>query len=630
MSSSTASPSPIPAPSIHPPAVQRVFDDRPFRADGELLALGFGDDGTLWTVEDPGLLRRWDLDGQRALAWHLLSELENLWTFSRDASVLASASDELSLWDVPTGQLQAVLPQASWVTALALRADAGLVATGHEDGSVCLWDAANDEQLHDRRGHRGPVSALAFSPDGTRLASAGEDRIIRIWDVATGKECVRLEGHKDRIPALVWHPQGHRLYSAGWDTSVWVWDVGMAAPVILLNSHASQVQAVAITRDGTRLACADSGQAIHLWDLATHRPVRVFRGFEGEARCLAFRGDGQILASGGNDRIVHLWNPNDPVGQASPADAGTASGRATMRSMPYEPRTRLALSADGTRLASLGLGQGVRLWDVATQQKVMELDEVSGLNALASSAEGRWIAAGGADTAIHLWDATTGRRQATLEGAALPVTALAFAPHAPLLASASAIGCDVWLWNAERGTPALILPDAIDGCSIEALAFSAQGDLLAVGGIDWLATGGSDGAVHVWDVVNRVRRLSLSGGARSLAFHPEGKQLAAASLMRTIRVWDVCSGRLLRELSGHDDAINCIAYSPDGHRFASAADDYTVRLWDAQTGAVLGVTELDTQVKVLCFSPDGRSLFTGNGNSSCYQLKTQRLLNDER
>jgi WD40 repeat protein len=609
--------------------VQRVFDDRPFRADGDLLALAFAGDGTLWTVEDPGLLRRWDLGGRRQLEWHLLSELENLWAFSRDGRVLASASDELSLWDVPTGQLQAVLPQPSWVTALALRGDAGLVATGHEDGSVGLWDAANDEQLHELRGHRRQVSALAFSADGTRLASAGEDRVIRLWDVATGRECATLEGHNDRIPALAWHPRGHRLYSAGWDTSVWVWDALTAAPVILLNNHANQVQALAVTADGSRLACADSGQAVHLWDLATHRPLRVFRGFEGEVRCLAFRADGDALASGGSDRVVHLWDPNaaaddaDIRGRAGPAGDGP-------RPRAGEPRVSMAVSPDGGRLVSLCSGKGARVWDVATERKVLELEESSALSAVAYSPDGRWVAAGGVDTTVRLWEAATGRRHATLEGPALPITALAFAPGGRTLAAASAIGCDVWLWDIERGTPALLVPDAVDGCSIEAIAFQPQGELLAVAGIDWLATGGSDGAVHIWDVAQRARRLTLAGGARALAFHPVGRLLAAASLVRTVRVWDARSGRLLRELAGHEDAVNWVAYSPDGRRLASAAEDHTVRLWDADSGALLGVTELDTQVKVLCFSPDGRSVFTANGNSSCYQLKAQRLVNDGR
>lgn len=617
MTSSVSPPSaPAPTSSSRPAAVLRVFDDRPFRADGDLLALAFAADATLWTVEDPGVLRRWDLGGRRQVEWHSLSDLENLWVFSRDARVLASASDDVSLWDVPTGQLQAVLPQPSWVTALGLGSDAALVVTGLDDGTVCVWDAASDELVHELHAHEGPVSAVAFSADGSRLASAGEDRVIRLWEVGTGRNVGNLEGPCDRIPALVWHPQGHRLYSSGWDTSVWVWDVARREPVILLNSHESQIQALALSADGRRLACADSARSIHLWDLETHRTAQVFRGFDGEVRGLAFSPDGQALASGGGDRVVHLWGAS-----------GAVVGDDEARPVPVEARAGLALSPDGERLASACPGKGARVWEAASERKVFDLDAEGDLLALAYSPDGRFVAGGGADTRVRLWDALTGRRQATLQGPPLPVTALAFAPKAAVLASASASGRDVWLWNADRAEPLLVIPDAADGCSVEGLAFAPQGDLLAAAGVDWLAAGDSDGAVLVWDVVQPCQVVRLPGGARALAFHPAGRLLATASLARTVRVWDVPTGYRVAELTGHDEAVTCVAYSPDGRLLASGSDDRTVRLWDVQTGASLGMTELDTQVKVLCFAPDGRSLYTGNGNTSCYQLRTQRLMN---
>src|SRR5262249_47477919 len=151
------------------------------------------------------------------------------------------------------------------------------------------------------------------------------------------------------------------------------------------------------------------------------------------------------------------------------------------------------------------------------------------VHVLAYSPDGRRLA-GGIDTAVSLWEAATGRPLAVLDGPEEPVTALAFAPDGLTLASAGASGLAVWLWRVDDGMPVRVVPDARDGCTVEWLAFHPRGRLLAVGGIDWLATGGSDGAVSVWDIEGRHEVATLAGGTTSIAFHPSGKRLAAASL----------------------------------------------------------------------------------------------------
>src|ERR1700693_3813893 len=100
-------------------AILQPYGEPQLHTDGELLQLTFAPDGSLWTVEEPGVLRRWDVRTGRQTEWHALSDLETLWGFSPDARVLASASDDLTVWDTSSGNALTSVPQESWVTALA-------------------------------------------------------------------------------------------------------------------------------------------------------------------------------------------------------------------------------------------------------------------------------------------------------------------------------------------------------------------------------------------------------------------------------------------------------------------------------------------------------------------------------
>src|SRR5579875_1549472 len=194
----------------------RVFGARPFHTDGELLALRFAADGSLWSVEEPGVLRQWDLNTRQQLGWHELGDPASVWCFSVSGHSVAAGSGELCLWETANGELLACWPQASWVTAVAFQPHGLLLASGHDDGGVRLWDIAGGRLAFELRPPISPsggggdlaVSALAFSQDGRKLAVAAEDRSIVLWNMASGEMSGRLLGHTDRISALAWHPDG--------------------------------------------------------------------------------------------------------------------------------------------------------------------------------------------------------------------------------------------------------------------------------------------------------------------------------------------------------------------------------------------------------------------------------------
>ena len=109
-----------------------------------------------------------------------------------------------------------------------------------------------------------------------------------------------------------------------------------------------------------------------------------------------------------------------------------------------------------------------------------------------------------------------------------------------------------------------------------------------------------------------------TGWVSAVAFSPSGSLLASASGDRTVRLWDVKTGREVQKLDGHTDSVSAVAFSPSGSLLASASRDETVRLWDVKTGREVQKLTNVGYVYQLRFLSDNSTLITNQGYLRTY------------
>src|ERR687889_705598 len=131
----------------------------------------------------------------------------------------------------------------------------------------------------------------------------------------------------------------------------------------------------------------------------------------------------------------------------------------------------------------------------------------------------------------------------------------------------------------------------------------------------YLASASVDKTVKLWRMpeAELARTLTHPEGVTSIAFSPDGQQLATGSYDRALRIWNLLDGSLARTLEGHEGTVWTVAFSADGERVATCGDDSTVRLWRVSDGtqrrALSGGSE---HVYAVTFSPDGRFVASGS------------------
>lgn len=356
--------------------------------------------------------------------------------------------------------------------------------------------------------------------------------------------------------------------------------------------HGASVTCVTFTPDGREIVAAggmrSQGGAVSIWSAATGKLVRTMAGPSTTVASMALSGDGKSIILAGVDRSVQfVWFP---------------SGK------PVRDPKSLALRGNWVGMSPNGLqlavsdGMKLTVIDLATGKTMMTVLKGTGA---AFSRDGRYLAVVSTrdmSFGIELWDVSLGVRVRRFDSTVgQRFTLPAFSPNGKLLVAGSMYGSNssMPIWNTLTGKIVKKLPVA--SRYVAGVVFSPDGKRVAVA--DRLSS------LRVLDVESGKALSGIASGVSrlySVAFSPDGSLLAGGDSSGQIHVWETDKFTEPMGQAGHTGPVVSVDAGDNGRVVATSGHDGTVFLWDGRTGRKLHRLEAENrQPSLVSVSRDG-------------------------
>ncbi|KAJ7046979.1 Utp21 specific WD40 associated putative domain-containing protein [Mycena alexandri] len=539
-------------------------------------------------------------DGRRMLLWETSTgELESTIEFDMGFTatlilhpatylnkvLVSSSQGNMELWNIrsqacihkfsasrlvsaPTAPETSDVPPCA-ITALTQSPAIDVVGIGFTSGEISVYDVRADERLM-RMFMEGGVRALGFRSDGHPvLASASSVGHIALWDLNSGGRLLHMirGAHDGAITAVEWVPGQPVLISSGEDNSVkqWLFDSPTAAPRLLKfrsGHHAPPHIIRYYGDDGKQLLTASRDRSLRCTSV-----VRDSRSFELSQGSLAKKATALSIP------LTSLKFPPIISMSYSPSRAKDWDDIITGHTDETFART---WTMQSKKLGKHSLGFA----DIS-KGKSKERGVLGSVKAVCVTACGNFGLASSSTGSVNMWNLQSGIKRKTFD----------IGPCPPDVATRFQTG------------------KKKDGRNVTGLACDALNTTVIASTLD--------GTINFFDfhTTKLEHTLTLPSTAVSILLHRDSGLLAVVCDDMVVRVVDIETRRVVRELGGFRARVLDITFSPDSRWLVTTSLDSVIRTFDVPTGRLIDAFRTSSVAISLSFSPTNDFLATAHVDS---------------
>ncbi len=412
------------------------------------------------------------------------------------------------------------------------------------------------------------LNSIAYSPDG-KIIAVGNYREVQLWNVQSGKQMkvIPISEFIYGLRELLFTRDSKKLIVRDYNKAM-IWDIETGELVREIEAEYG-INDIAISPDGTQVAVGESRE-VRIWDLETGELIyTLLTGDLDTVWSIAYSPNGKNLAVG-------LFGPLQIWDLETGRLLHTASeAEGPIDYLQYQP---LSEALGETITYASGNVHAVLMGDLGFANELTSY--VDGVNGLAFSPDGQRLAALG-DNKLQVWDSDSAELLAEADFNQNRIYQAAFNSAGQLLLL-RLVDSKLALWNEATQEVVFRFPENIRLTS--SMTLSPDSSRLAVG-----VENDSGDAAQLWrlDTGTLETEFRLDGPAHAVAFSPDGSLLAVAEgATSKVKLWNLTTGELLYNLSGHNDGVWALSFSGDGALLASAGGQHDGRtaIWNVETG----------------------------------------------